>query len=329
MSVITTVAYSQTRQDSITGKEKFPDSIRQKAVAFAANKFAIARPLNIEFTTVRPYTYTLNPQEKSFLPGGKVTSFSQLKVSSNINFLRRQRWMLGATVDYRFYSIGTEITDPSANTGKSYYNNYHYYTTAINFTYFAKLFGKTAIYGASLMGDGSGDGFERVKGFMYGTVVLKADARTRLTAGAMLNVGPNNQLPALPVFTYERKFRNDFVLDILLPKQLLLRKYFSNKSRLSVGGEMDQTHFFLKNVTLLNPAVKYEFQQVNVNAGLTYERLLANKFVLTFRTGARVPFNGRFYEKNDVKNPVFKVSSGTNLYFNVGVSFNPFIKKKK
>lgn len=321
------VAFSQVNSGSSPHKSALPDSISQKALAYAMSKFAIARPFNVEFTMASPIEYTLKPQGNEVLPNGKLTSFNQIKASTNYNFLKKKRWMLGATLDFRYYNIGADLDDPIAP--KSVNNSYLFHTSALNFTYFSKLFGKTVIYGSSLMVDGSEERFERVRGLVYGTMVLKANSRTKMTAGAVVNIGPNYQFPALPVFTYEQKFQNNFVLDIILPKQILLRKYYPRRSRVSIGVEMDQSDFFFYNINTLNSSLIYEFQQTNANAGITYEHLLGGNFILTFRTGARIPFGGRFYEKSDVKNPLFKLSSDPSLYFNMGLSWNPFIPKNK
>lgn len=328
MLLISSLAYSQVN-DSLSVKQTVPDSLRKKAVAYLAGKFADTRPINIEYTQQMPSTYEVEPQTGATMPNGKIKNFSMVKTNLNYNFLRKQTWMLGASFEYRLFNMGTEFTDQSTGTLMSVNNNFHYHSSSLNFTYFSKLFGKTVVYGATASVDGGSKGFERVRGLVYGTMILKSNDRTTMTAGAILNVGPNNQIPALPIFTYEHKFGKNMSIDVLLPRQLLLRKYFPTKSRLSIGAEMDQVDFFLYNVNSLNPKITYEWQQAAANTGLIYEHLLGDYFIATFRAGARVPFGGRFYEKNEVKDPIFKIKSGASLYFNVGISFNPFISKKR
>lgn len=328
MLLITSFAYSQDN-DSISEKQRLPESLRQKAVAFVAGELARTRPINIEFTSQLPSTYEVEPQTDALLPNGKIKSLNVLKTNLNYNFIRKQTWMLGASVEYKYFNMKTELNDPSNTSLKLINSNFHYHSSSLNFTYFSRLFGKTVVYGASASLDGGNKGFERVRGSVYGTMVLKANESTKIMAGAIVNIGPNSQLPALPMFTYEHKFGKDMTIDILLPKQVLLRKYFPGKSRLSIGAEMDQTDFFLYNVHSLNPNITYEWQQANANTGLIYEHLLGKYFIATFRAGAKIPFNGRFYEKNEVKDPIFKISSQASLYFNIGISFNPFLMMGK
>src|SRR6266542_2383713 len=83
--IVSVECFSQTR-DSIPKRDQ--DSITKRSVAYAADKFAIARPLNIEFIHTAPYNYTAKKGDVS-LPGSKVTGFSQVKVSANVSFIRR------------------------------------------------------------------------------------------------------------------------------------------------------------------------------------------------------------------------------------------------
>ncbi|MGF7025007.1 hypothetical protein [Sphingobacterium sp. HSC-15S19] len=311
-------------------KKQLPDSLRQKAVAFMANKFADARPLNIEFTVQLPTDYTVNSQKGNSLPDGKITNFNQLKTNLNYNFIRKRKWMLGASVEYRYYSITNETsTEQQPTVTNSLKSNFSYHSSSINFTYFSRLFGKTMIYGVNGIVDGSEKGFERTRGLVFGSMILKADQRTKIIVGAMANVGPNAQIPVLPMFTYERKFGKDMVMDILLPRQILLRKYFPHRSRLSIGAEMDQTNFFLYDIKSFDSSKIYEWQQASSNTGLIYEHILGKYFIATFRTGAKIPLSGRLYEKNKVRDPLFKISAAPSFYFNIGISFNPFMPLKR
>lgn len=324
---IVSLGYSQTRSDINSPKRSLKDSVREKAIEFVANKLAISRPLNIEYTNVIPFKYSLRPENNNDPVDGKVTSFNQFMASSNISIITKQRWVLGATIDYRYYNIERNYNDPVTNSIIPEKKDFHTHTTSLNFSYFSSLFGKTVIYGSSVVTDGSEKRFERLRGIAYGTIVLKANSTTKITTGIMANIGPNNIIPVLPIFTYEQKLANDVILDAFLPKQVLLRKYIPKKARISVGAEMDQIGFFIYNQKGEPSTPTYEFQQTHMNLGGIYEHVFGDYFILAFRTGARVPLTGRFYEKSDVHNPIFKASSITSFYLNMGVSFNPFIKK--
>ena len=324
--IISVACFSQTRDSIPKGT---PDSIPKRAVAYAADKFAIARPLNIEFTHVAPYNYTAKLGGKS-LPQSKVTNFSQVKVSANVNFIKRKTWMLGATLGYRYTAAEADVIIPATGGIKTTDNGFHYHFTSLNFAYFSTLFNKRTIYTSSILVDGSDKHFERVKGVLTGTMVLKANQRTKMMVGIIVSIDPSAQSPFIPTFTYEHKFNNGIVADIILPRSIYFRKYMSASGRLSFGTEMDRTSFYLYDID--GTSQKYEYRQMDINSGLVYEQVIAKYFMVTAKTGMKLTPSGRIFKKEDsFGSPVFETSPDPAVYFNIGLSFNPFtmIGKKK
>ena len=324
--IVSVECFSQTR-DSIPATAK--DSIPKRAVAYAADKFAIARPLNIEFTQMAPYNYTSKTGGKSF-PQSKVASFSQVKVSANVNFIKRKTWMLGATLGYRYTAADADVIIPATGGIQTTDNSFHYHFTSLNFVYFSTLFNKRTIYTSSIMVDGSDQHFERVKGILTGTMLLKANQRTKMMVGVMISIDPSSQSPVIPTFTYEHKFNNGLVADVILPRSIYLRKYVFSNGRLSVGAEMDRTSFYLYNID--GTSQKYEYRQLDINSGLVYEHVIAKHFLLTTKTGIKITPSGRIFKKGDsFGSPVFETKPDPAFYFNIGLSFNPFtiLGKKK
>jgi hypothetical protein len=303
------------------------DSIAQKAQAYAASKFAIARPLNIEFANAGSYKFTSKLRDVPSI-GGEVKRFSQLKASATINFIRKESWMLSGTLGYRFTTVESDIVKPVSNTVKTINDEFHYQFSSLNFSYFSRLFNKRTIYTASVLVDGSEKHFERVKGVITGTMVLKANQRTKMMAGIMISIDPSAQSPFIPTFSYEHKFRNGIVVDILLPRSILVRKHVFTNGRISVGTEMDRTSFYLYNVD--GTSQKYEYRQLDINSGLIYEHLIANYFVLAAKTGVKITPSGRIFRKEGTfGSPELQTSPDPAFYLNAGISFNPFIKKRK
>lgn len=326
MLALSSEGFSQTT-DSIPRQDSA--GLQRRVQAYAADKFAIARPLNIEFVYAAPYSYTSDRDGKSF-QGGKVTGFSQVKVSSNINFIKKKNWILGATIGYRYTSSGADISDPFTSSAKSVENDFHYLFSSVNFSYFSTLFNKRVIYTSSVLVDGSEKHVERVKGLITGTMILKANQRTKMTAGILVNIDPSAQTPVIPTFSYEHKFNNGFVADIVLPRSLYIRKYLHPNARISLGSELDRTSFYLYNIDGTDQ--RYEYRQLDVNSGLTYEHVIAKQFVFTAKTGMRLTTSGRLFRKEDSFGaPVFETRPDPAYYLNVGISFNPFtvIGKKK
>lgn len=321
MLVLSAVCFSQTR-DSIPAKTRDSVNIPKRVETYAADKFAISRPLNIEFIHTSPYNYTSKRGEQQ-LPESRVTGFEQIKVSANINFIKKQTWMLGATLGYRYTALEADITKPAVGGIMPVDDEFHYLFSSLNFTYFSKLFNKRTIYTSSILFDGSDKHFERVKGIFTGTMILKANQRTKLMVGLLVNIDPSSQTPVLPTFSYEHKFNNGLVVDMILPRSLYLRKYVFTNGRISLGTEIDRTSFYLYNIDGTDQ--RYEYRQLDLNSGLMYEHVIAKYFVLTAKTGMKITPSGRVFRKEDsFGDPVFQTTPDPAFYFNVGISFNPF-----
>ena len=308
--------FSQNREDDIS----------KRAIISAADKFAIVRPLNIEFTHSAPYNFTSERGPNS-LPESRVNSFTQAKISANFNFIKRKTWLLGATLGYRYTDGETNMTDPFSGDTKIIDDEFHYLFSSVNFSYFSTLFGKRTIYTSSLMVDGSDQHFERIRGVLNGVMVLNANQRTKMAVGMLLNIDPSAQIPVVPIFTYEHKFNNGLIADITLPKSIYVKKYVFTNGRLSLGTELDRTSFYLYNID--GTSQRYEYRQLDVNSGLIYEHAVGN-FLVTAKTGVKGTPSGRLFRKEDsYKDAVFETSPDPTFYFNIGVSFNPFMLNGK
>lgn len=322
--VLSVKSFSQTR-DSIPGGV----NITKKVEAYVADKFAITRPFNVEFIQSGPYNFSSERDGKS-LPESKVNSMSQVKASTNINFIKRKNWLLGATLGYRYTKADVDLTTHPSGEVKTEEHEFHYLFSSVNFTYFSTLFNKRTFYSSSIIIDGSDKHFERVRGIVTGTMVLKANERTKMTVGLLVNIDPSVQNPFLPTLGYEHKFHNGLIADINLPKSMYLRKNVLTNGRISLGVDMDRTSFYLYDID--GASQKYEYRQVDINSGLTYEHLIAKRFVLTAKTGMKMTPQGRIFRKEDsFGSPVYETTPDPAFYGSVGISFNPFsrIGKKK
>lgn len=299
-----TFSYSQTKKDSIP----------QKVLAYAAEKFPIARDFNIEFTQLTPYKFTSKLHDVD-QPENKVSNFSQVRVSSNINLIKTKKWTLSTNLNYRYTSLSTEnsIVDYPKN------NDFHYHSETLSLGYYSKLFNKIMVYSANVSVDGSEEHFERVRGMATATMVLKANAKTKMTVGIVGIIDPSAQVPVIPTFSYEHKFDDGLILDIILPKKVLVRKNIMSNSRISLGTEMDNSSFYIYHLNK-----KFEFRQLELNSGMIYEQKLGN-FIGTLKTGFRVTPNARIFEKTEsFKDYLFEANLKPAFYFNIGLSYNPF-----
>ncbi|KIC61411.1 hypothetical protein [Chryseobacterium taiwanense] len=295
------------------------DSIPLKVRAFVADKFPQTRDFNLEFTQTTPYKFSSALQGND-LPENKMKEFYQVKANANIYFIKSKSWLLSTSLNYRYTSMNMENSISNYPTNK----DFHYHSEGINASYYSKLFNKIAVYSASVSVDGSDQHFERIRGVVTGALILKANQKTKMTVGIAAFIDPSSQVPALPIFTYEHKFDNGWIADILLPKKVLIRKNMFSNGRVSFGTEMDNTSFYhyLSGKT-------YEYRQVEINSGAIYEHNLGGNFIGTLKTGIRATPNARVFEKQEsFKDYIFEAKYKPSFYFNIGVSYNPFGKPR-
>ncbi|WP_223609310.1 DUF6268 family outer membrane beta-barrel protein [Chryseobacterium sp. OSA05B] len=303
------IAYAQKR-----------DSIPLKVRAYFADKFPQNRDLNIEFTQTAPFQFSSKLDGKD-LPDNKMKSFQQLSAGVNIYLVKKKTWLLSTSLNYRYTAFNTEEPIMPETDRK---NDFHYHSEGVNFSYFSKLFNKVAIYSATASVDGSDQHFERMRGMVTASVVLKATPKTKMLIGIAGFIDPSAQIPVLPIFTYENRFNNGWMLDILLPKKILVRKDVFANGRISLGTEMDNTSFYMyKNDRT------YEFRQLEINSGAIYEHNLGSNFIGTLKTGIRAVPRARAFDKEEsFKDYIFEASYKPSFYFNVGISYNPFGKPR-
>jgi len=310
-----------------TGFAQKRDSLTTKLIAVVADKFANARALNFELSGSAPYNFTSEILGKG-TQTGRITNWMQIRANANLNFIQTGKWILGANFSYRHTSVTAALDEPLAGINSSLKGNLQYHSSSLNLTRIVRVFGKTTILSGSVSVDGSEKKFERTKGLFATTILLKANAKTRLGVGFMVNIDPSAQLPALPIFTFEHRFNNGLIADITLPRNIYLRKHVLKYGRLSIGTELDRTGFYLYNQD--NSGRTFEYNQVDVNSGLTYEHLVFNYFVVTLKGGMRASLSPRIFDRNQsYRDPIFETKPDPSAYFNAGISFNPFAKKRK
>ena len=303
------------------------DSIPQKVQAIVADKFPAARVLNLSYEYNGGYKYSSNPKGAASTQG-KVESFHQAGGSLNVNFLNRRNWALGTSLGYQYTTLNLQESDLSAEPLKMRKQDFHYHYESLNFSYFSKLFGKTVIYSASIMTDGSDKRIERLRGMLTGTWVLKATQDIQMTIGLLGFVDPGAIIPLVPTFTYKQQYRDGWMVDVLLPKGAFVRKTMLRNGRLSLGADLNTTTFYLYD--FLGSDKVYTLSQLEINSGLTYEHNLGRSFIATVKSGMKTIPRSRIFEKSERQNNyVWEASADPSFYLNVGLSFNPFAKKRR
>lgn len=303
---------------SFYGKAQVNDSIPKKVVAYAAEKFPFTRLLNAEFRYDAPYD--ISPALKSGdLPEGRVAQLYQSRISANVNFIKSRQWVFSTGLLYNF--IHTE-TDGTGLTRGEQSHDMHFFAAGLNLTHFTKMFGRMAILTAGVIPTGGDDGFERVTGMVSANLVLKADGKTKMTLGLLGIVDPSSVVPVVPTFTYERKLESGWIVDIILPRSVFMKKDMFKEGRLSLGTQLDATNFYIKGFN--GSKNTYMFNQMEVLSGLTYEHCFLKGFIATFKTGYKyIPSSRIAHINNRFNDYVYKADGAGTFYANIGLSYNP------
>lgn len=302
-------------------------SATTKLVAYVANKFPVARTLNFEFNGSGAHNFT-SKLRGTDLPEGRTTRWVQTRASANINLLKSENWILGTTFTYRGTSFAAKLDQPVAGLDNSVDKFFHYHASTLNLTHISRLFNKTAIYSGSFIVDGSEKQFERVKGLFSVNIVLKSNSRTRLAVGAFAMLDPSADMPMLPSISYEHHFDNGLIADITFPRNVFIRKNVFRNGRITLGTEIDRTGFYLYHQD--DSGKTYEYRQVDLNNGLIYEHLVSNYFILTLKGGIKMTSAARVFDRNESFGDfTYESKPDATPYFSMGVSFNPFAKKKQ
>lgn len=158
------------------------DSVRTKTVKAITTRFPSTRFLDFQYEQFSPGDYDADLYEKLF-EKGTLKSQKRFKAALNAPIIRKEKWTLSGSLRYKFESLEFENYENFVSTSTPIYHtdneNFHFYSTGLNFTYYSKLFGKTFVYNASFIAEGSNGGFERINGVLIGSFLLKKQNKLR------------------------------------------------------------------------------------------------------------------------------------------------------
>ena len=306
---------------------KFQEEAAKKIRA----EFPRARVLNFEYGSSFSRDFDSRLFDEEFQTG-KIKDQKTFRASANIPLYKTQKWSLTGSADYVFNEFEfSELRNISSQTtyNQNKIADFHKFSAALSSTYFSILFKKPVIYNASLIVDGNDKGAQRLKGFLGASLIMKRTARTTITLGAIAFIDPTSQIPFFPTFTYTHQFKNsEWEVDFILPQRLLLRRPVGQNGRLSIGSTFGSSGFYV-NVNAPDFPDVFEYSQLEINSGLIYEHKLTHNIILTAKGGLTNFISSRLTEKGKPnKDYIYRNEQGATGYFNAGVSFDPFTKKR-
>jgi len=315
----------------IISQEKDSLTLQQAGKQIKA-EFPRTRILNFEYgqSLSRDFDSELFGEE---FQEGEIKNQKNFNASLNLPFYYTEKFVLTASANYNFNEFefqGLENTSATTIFEQDGIVGFHNFSGSVSGTYFSQLFGKPVIYNASVIVDGNDKGFERLKGLVGASLIMKKTERTTITLGAIAFVDPTSQIPFFPTFTYKHNFKNSlWEFDFILPQRLLFRRYIGENSRLSLGSTFGGNGFYV-NVNAPDFPDVFEYSQLEINSGLIYEYRLSDYIITTVKGGLTNFISNRLTEKGEpTEDYIYENNQDATGYFNVGFSIDPFAGKKK
>jgi|TARA_R100000479_G_scaffold28896_2_gene11470 hypothetical protein len=324
----TTTIFSQS-----TEKTKQPtDSLKQKTVVGIKEKFPRTRFLNFEYGQSLSRNFDSELFGEAFQEGD-IKAQQTFSAAANIPLYKTRKWTLTGSLNYQFNEFEFDGLDNTSTTNVFEQNGivgFHNFSAALSSTYFSTLFKKPVIYNASFIVDGNDKGFERIKGLVGLSFIIKRTQRTTITLGAIVFVDPTSQLPFFPTFSYNHKFKNSkWEVDFILPQRLLFRRFVGNNGRFSIGSTFGSTGFYV-NVDSPGFADTFEYSQLEIKSGIIYEHRISDYLIGTFQGGLQNFISNRLTEKAEpTQDFIYENNQDATGYFQIGISIDPFAGKKK
>ncbi|WP_445736738.1 hypothetical protein [Mariniflexile sp.] len=307
------------------------DTLQKQTAIIIKEKFPRARILNFEYGQSLNRNFSSKLFDEAFQEGDIKTQ-RNFMASANIPIYKTRKWSLTASANYQFNEFefdnlsNTSVTTVFEQNGIV---DFHNFSTALSSTYFSSLFKKPVIYNASIIADGNDEGFERIKGLVGLSFIMKRTERTMITLGAIIFIDPTAQIPFFPTFTYNHRFKNSqWELDFIMPQRVLFRRLVGENGRFSVGSTFGSTGFY---VNVDNPAFAdvFEYSQLEIKSGIIYEHRFSDYLIGTFQGGLQNFISNRLTEKGKpTQDFIYKNKQDATGYFQAGVSIDPFAKRK-
>lgn len=296
-------------------------SVPKKIVTYTTDQFTRLRPLNIDYTFNAPYNYRYKGSHASNQPN-RVNHFEHIRVSANMRFFAKNRWVIGSTIGYSNVRFAGDISNPITKENLTHLRTYQELLLGINALYTTTIAGKRAIFTGSLRVDTSIKHFERLKGLLTSVLILKSDHKTNFSLGLLFNIDPKVEFPVLPIIAYQNQLGRNYLLDIALPSGMHLRKTFGSSSRLSLGTDLEQVSFYLFDA--FKEHQTYIYRQIDINSGVKYEKAFGD-LIITAKTGVKSTYKGNLFEKDrKFSDPLIELKPSSRFFVTLGVSINPF-----
>ncbi|MEM1336716.1 MAG: hypothetical protein AAF090_06890 [Bacteroidota bacterium] len=264
---------------------------------------------------------------KEDISEGTIASQHYFSASVTLPLLQTGVLQVRGTMNYDFNRFEFENIDNDAPLvfERNGSVNYQYFSASINTLYFSKLFKRQMVYISTIILDADENAIQRLRGIFGFSLNIKKNDRTQISAGAIVFVDPASPIPALPSFNLEHLFQdNKSSVDIVFPRQVLIRRLIGKRSRISLGTVFNPSIFYVGDYNS-NLSGTFEFNQLELKSGLIYQHRLSKLVLISASGGLSNIINSRLAEKGEPNSEfIYKTEQNATGYFQITVSLIPF-----
>jgi len=136
--------------------------------------------------------------------------------------------------------------------------------------------------------------------------------------GFGLQLGFNQQLTILPIVKYEKEWKNNWSIDLLLPSKVMFYKKLNETKRLYLGARGSRGTYLLNENHSLNLDPLY-YRRLTANVMLGYEKQLKGPLGFMIEAGASVPLRSGLFSIQRRWEEVHAYQESVNPYVKAGI----------
>lgn len=205
--------------------------------------------------------------------------------------------------------------------------NYHYSTVGLGLGYVHvdSLFGHPIILMTNIFGmTNKASSMQKISylgGFVF---TLKQTADMRSSIGLMVNIDPSIKVPILPAYTYWRRYKSGWELNINLPQRASVFKKLSKNLYFNAYEALTGSVSFLESKQPNIPQ-DINYSTIDLKSGIGFDYRIGKYFLLGANTGLFTPIQNRAFDKNKSASDYFlRNKIKTTPFVNLTLSVLPF-----
>lgn len=321
-----TTTYSSAQNNPNVSQQATADSLKKDAISQAAINNPALRQIHISTDIIGSGDITSKLYGQPLFKGKART----VRTSAILTVPVKSWGNNSITATGSYYAQHIKVNEIEMPDGSfsDHEINYNKFTVGLTATFLRRdiLFGKPVFYMASITGlTNEASSIKKLSYLGSAIFLLKQTQSTRVLAGVIINIDPSLNIPAIPLFTYWHKFKNNVELNIGIPTGFGLRKEVTKNMWANLGTSISGSIAFF-NLNYPNVPTDVNYTVLDLKNGLGLEYRLAKRFMVGVNGGVLTPMSARAFERNQSsKNYFLDNKLGNSGYINFTFSVLPFL----